>query len=347
MILSNISNIKFLILRLSSIGDIILTSHLLRNLKNKFSNSEIHYITLNNYSILLENNPHISKLISYDKSWSKSALSSFISSLKKENSYDVIIDLQGNSRSREITSELSEKKIIIDKRRLYKLALVHLKKNIYNNILSIPEIYFNSIKELNIIDDNKGLEFWFPEEKRTIIYTPEKRIYISKQIYKIAIAPGAHFKTKRWLPEYFVDTAKILKNIFNCEFNVIGGKDDFEICEYISKEINAENYSGKTSIIETARLIDKADLLITNDTGVMHIAAARKTPAVVIFGSTVKDFGFAPFRSPHVVIEKDIFCRPCSHIGRNFCPLWHFNCMKSVTPQFAVEKIVDLLKIYK
>ena len=142
-------------------------------------------------------------------------------------------------------------------------------------------------------------------------------------------------------------TAKILKSSINCEFIIIGGKDDFDICNYISNEINAVNYAGKTDIIETARLIDTSDLLITNDTGVMHIAAARQTPVAVIFGSTVQDFGFSPFRCPNIIIEKDISCRPCSHIGRNFCPLWHFNCMKTVTPQFAAEKILDLLKIYK
>jgi heptosyltransferase-2 len=347
MILSNISNIKILVIRLSSIGDIILTTHLLRNLKNKYENSEIHYITLNRFTNLLENNPHISNIISYDKSMNKKRLNGFIKGLKIEHQYDLIIDLQGNSRSKEITSELSGQKFIIDKRRLYKLSLVYFKKNIYKNILSIPEIYFDSIKELEIIDDKKGLEFWFSEEKKSHYYPPEKRTYISKEIYNIAIAPGAHFKTKRWLPENFIKTAEILNNKFNCKFIVIGGKDDFEICNYISNKINAVNFAGKTDIIETARLIDKSDLLITNDTGVMHIAASRQTPIAVIFGSTVKDFGFAPYRCPSVVIEKDIYCRPCSHIGRNFCPLWHFNCMKSITPQFAAEKILELLKVYK
>ena len=193
MILSNISNIKILVIRLSSIGDIILTTHLLRNLKNKYPNSEIHYITLNTFSILLENNPYISKIIPYLKSWHKSELSSFIHGLESEHNYDLIIDLHGNSRSREITSELTGRKFVIDKRRFYKLALVYLKKNIYHKILSIPEIYLDSIKELNIIDDNKGLEFRFSEENSLEFYPPEKRIYNSKQIYKIAIAPRRSF----------------------------------------------------------------------------------------------------------------------------------------------------------
>jgi heptosyltransferase-2 len=347
MNLSNISNIKILIIRLSSIGDIILTTHLLRNLKKYFVNSEIYYITLNNYSALVESNPYCSKIIMYNKKWSKSGLRDFIAGLIKDYNFDLIIDLQGNSRSKEITTKLSGQKYIIDKRRLYKLCLVNLKKNIFHKISSIPEIYFDSIRELEIIDDNKGLEFWLPEENSSNIYLHGKRIYNKKDIYKIVIAPGAHFKTKRWLPEYFIETAEILKTRFKCEFLVIGGKDDLEICNFISLAINAVNYSGKNDIIQTARLIDKSDLLITNDTGVMHIAAARQTPVAVIFGSTVKDFGFTPFRCPNVVIEKDLYCRPCSHIGRNFCPLWHFNCMSSVTPQFAVEKIIELLKIYE
>ena len=111
----------------------------------------------------------------------------------------------------------------------------------------------------------------------------------------------------------------------------MGGASDKNICQEILEKTNnfPNDFSGEISILKTAEILSSCDLLVTNDTGVMHIAAARQVPIIAIFGSTTTDFGFAPYRIKHKIIEFDLNCRPCTHIGRSECPLKHFNFMKS------------------
>jgi len=176
------------------------------------------------------------------------------------------------------------------------------------------------------------------------------------------------------LPEYFAELILLLSKKYDAKFYLLGGKDDKKNCDLIIEKIyskitnnnptdifNSEikvinnkivsikhpieiiNNSGKTSIIETTRLIDKYDLLITNDTGIMHIGAARKLPIVAIFGSTVSSFGFAPFGTKYKICEVDLKCRPCTHIGQKECPKKHFNCMKLLKPEMVLEAVIRCL----
>jgi len=126
---------------------------------------------------------------------------------------------------------------------------------------------------------------------------------------------------------------------------LLGGTADREICQKISEKLSFKTIdrSGENSIFKTAWELDNCDLLITNDTGVMHIAAARRIPVVAIFGSTVKEFGFAPFRVENRVVEiEDLPCRPCTHIGRAECPLGHFKCMNLIEPGAVLKSVEEL-----
>jgi heptosyltransferase-2 len=140
----------------------------------------------------------------------------------------------------------------------------------------------------------------------------------------------------------------LAENLFkknSCEIVLLGGVADKEICEKISQNASFKitDKSGATSVFETARELDSCNLLITNDTGVMHIAAARRIPVVAIFGSTVTEFGFAPFRVENRVVEiEKLPCRPCTHIGRAECPLGHFKCMNLITPDAVLKSAGEL-----
>ncbi len=344
----NFKNInKILLIRLSSIGDVLLTSPLIRLLRKNFPDSQIDFAVSSVFSEILENNPHISNIFHYDKSKNLKELkqdrNNFLKSFNIKK-YDFVIDLQMNLRSIHFRNGLSDNILKFRKDRLNKLFLVYLKKSLHEKPVQIPDRYISAAKSLNIDDDGLGLEFWLPRDSEVGRHLPFERKPPDK-IESIAIAPGAHHFTKRWLAERFAELINKLKVKYNSHIIILGGKGDMEICSYIAENTNSdiENLCGATSLTSTAEIIDDSDLLITNDTGIMHIGAARQTPLTAIFGSTVTDFGFAPYRCLNVIIEKDIPCRPCTHIGRANCPKKHFNCMNYIEVDSVMEGVERLV----
>lgn len=127
---------------------------------------------------------------------------------------------------------------------------------------------------------------------------------------------------------------------------LIGGKADKEICSEIinSTKHDINDYSGAERITETLEYINKAIVVISNDSAAMHIAAARNKPVITIFGSTVREFGFEPYKVPHKLIEvAELSCRPCTHIGRAECPKKHFKCMKEIEPEEVYKSALKLI----
>lgn len=342
------SNLKFLIIRLSSMGDIVLTSKLIRNIKLNYPKSLLYFVCNKEYEDIIKFNPFVDKIKLYDKG-NVGQIDKLRNDLIAINP-DVVIDLQKNKRSKYLSKGLNNV-VEYDKRRIYKLMLVYAKQSDKSKNLPVPELYIDTIKKIipHFEIDNKGLEFWLKSDAEEQTYLPHLKNYRNKSKLKIAVAPAAHFKTKRWLEEYFIELINSIKEHYkNSEFIILGGVSEFNLCENISKQTDSLNLAGKTSIIESAEFIDDCDLMISNDTGLMHIAAARNVPVAVFFGSTVREFGFVPYNIPHIILEQDLWCRPCSHIGRNICPLGHFNCMKKITPIYAFNKIIDLVNyLYK
>lgn len=261
-----------------------------------------------------------------------------------------MIDLQKNKRSK-FLSENFENIVTYDKRRLYKLLLVYTKYVDKSKNFPIPDVYINTLKNIKpeFDIDNDGLEFWLKKDIEKGQYLPKEKKFEHKKKFKIAVAPAAHFKTKRWEGDYFIELINKLKEYYNeSEFILLGGKSEYDLCENIALKTHSLNFAGKTTIMGSAEIIDGCDLMICNDSGLMHIAAARQVPIAVFFGSTVQEFGFIPYNVHNIILEYNLWCRPCSHIGRNICPLGHFNCMKKITPIYAFDKIKGLVNyLYK
>ncbi len=157
----------------------------------------------------------------------------------------------------------------------------------------------------------------------------------------IGINPGATYgEAKCWDRDYFIELILMLKKEFNCAVFLIGGKDNIEKCEYIEKKIKVFNFAGKLSIIESASLIEKMELFITNDTGPMHIADALGVKVVAIFGPTDVN-ETPPFRKNGVIIYKNLECSPCKE---RVCPLGHNNCMKLIKPDEVFNEIKNLIQ---
>lgn len=326
----------FLVIRLSSMGDVLLSTALLRQLRATYPHARIDLLVDERFAEVVRYNPRCTTVFEYKRTAPNhtiAELQQVLSSSLPQGKYDAVIDLQRNHRSRRLRKGIGKRVYRIHKNRWKKLALVYLKRNLYTDIIPIAEHYRTTARELGVHDDGEGLELWLPEESSLSLYPPAVRTTPLPH-NRIAVAPGAFHATKRWLPERFAEAASILAQEMGAEIVLLGGKADQHICAtvatHIPKDIAVLDTSGKTSITETAQLLDTCALLLTNDTGVMHIAAARRVPLVSVFGSTVQQFGFAPFRVPAQVVEADVSCRPCTHIGRSHCPKHHFHCMRFV-----------------
>jgi lipopolysaccharide heptosyltransferase II len=321
---------KILIIRFSSLGDVLLTTPLIRSIKKTYPHLEIQFLTKPNYADVLKNNTYISKIFIFENSENVNFV---IGKLKNER-YDLIIDLQNNPRSTSIRQKLKINFLRFQKRDLDKLLLVKLKINKLKNAPPIPVRYAETVKGIKL--DDEGLDL-FTDKK------PSFRFDLSKKY--IGLCPGARHFTKKWPKEYFIELGKLLnENKFG--ILIFGGKADKELCTEISGSIsNSINLSNNDEILQTAANMKTCTAIFCNDSGLMHTACAVNIPVFVFFGSSVKEFGFTPYKNRSVIFENNTLnCRPCSHIGRTRCPLKHFKCMKDTKPNYVFEEFLSSLK---
>lgn len=325
----NLNNRKIFIVRLSSLGDVLLTTPLIRSLKKENPETEIHYLVREEYKDALINNPNISYLITLKRDEAESQIKTALS----QNKYDFVIDFQNNLRSRSLSSRLSCPKVRFKKLSLQKFLLVKLKLNLMNNARPIPERYAESVNGLEL--DNGGLD----------LFTNNQPADSVKRLPNlIGFCPGSRHFTKMWPKEYYIELGeKLIANGFNIV--LFGGKEDRQICHEISSNLSkCINLCNENDILQTAADMKMCKAIICNDSGLMHTACAVQIPVVAIFGSTVKEFGFAPYKCNNLILEnKSLTCRPCSHIGRSSCPKNHFKCMKELTPQLVYNNLLDFL----
>ena len=310
--------VKFLIIRFSSIGDIVLTTPVVRCLKEQVEGAEIHYATKKQFVSILEGNPYIHKIHILDKSLNK-----LIDDLQAE-SFDYIIDLHHNLRSSIIKFRLRRMSFSFNKLNFEKWLMVKFKKNRLpaNHIV---DRYLETCKFFDVINDNKGLDFYIePKNEVDLNLLPPE--YNSGYI---AFVIGAKHATKQ-LPEN-----KIIElcNQINKPLMLLGGPEDNAKAERILEKTHKSsifNACGKFNLQQSASFVKQAQIVISHDTGLMHIAAAFKHKILSIWGNTIPEFGMYPYvpNKQYTVFEvKGLKCRPCSKIGFDKCPKGHFNCM--------------------
>lgn len=330
-------------------GDVILTSPLLRVLKNSLPDTSIDFLIKKKFSELVQYNPHINKIIAYDNC---KGLRELTEELKKNN-YDLIIDLHNNLRSNFVKLKLRKKSFTINKRILKRFLLINFKINFLYNYIPVPEKYIEAVRDLNINNDQNGLEIFFPEEMKTNLKEKLKNQSIPQNRLIVGVAPSAKHNTKRWPAHKFEELLVKLVKELNAFVLAFGGEGEEDYIEDIVQTVNqntgnnfAMNLAGKLSILENAAAMDICKVIVTNDTGLMHLAAARKRKVVAIFGPTVKEFGFFPYGTENIVIENNnLNCRPCTHIGRDRCPKKHFRCMNDITSEKVFDAIKHILNI--
>lgn len=322
---------KILVIRLSSLGDVILTSPVLRAIKNQYPDTTIDFVVKPEFGDAVKYNQNINKLYYYHKK--EEELKTLLLALM-ENKYDLVIDLQNNKRSKKICKALKTSIVKYKKNSVKRFFLVRFKLNRLKNYLRVPEKYIAGIEDLKLDED--APEIHFPKEFDEVKLPPGQRF--------IGICPGTKHITKMWPIEYFIELGQKL-NEMGYTVLLFGGRDDINLCKYISIYVKESiNLANNDELLKLADGMRHCELLICNDSGMMHTASAIDKPLIAIFGSTVKEFGFEPYKCDSLVIENEnLKCRPCSHIGKDACPKKHFKCMVELTPEIVINKVERFL----
>jgi lipopolysaccharide heptosyltransferase II len=348
---------KILIIRLSSLGDVILTSPLIRLLHKKFPDVGIEFLVRKEYADLVRFNPYLTNIIEFDAKDGLAGLAK-LKSLIRYQKYDIILDLHGSLRSnylliwKRLNPFHSSSVYKINKNRLIRFLLVKWKINLYQKIYGcIPmvwEKYIKTAEPLGLQMDDGHLDLFLPQESEKGAENFLKTLPEGK--WEVVMAPGAQHFTKRWPSESYSKLITKIYKTYEVKTILVGGENDQPVIAKIMTSIPnniAVSTSGKMPLLETAALIKRAKLVISNDSGLMHVVSALDRPMIAIFGSTVKEFGFFPNNPKATVLENTgLYCRPCSHIGRSSCPEKHFRCMKEIPPLLILRKIKDL-RIFK
>lgn len=334
---------KILLIRFSSIGDIVLTTPIIRCTKKKFPNAEIHFLTKEKFTTLVQHNPAISKVHVL-----KGDVQPLLLELIKEK-FDVVIDLHKNLRTFYIKRIL--KQTFNSNIGFYAFNKLHVKKWLYVtfkwNLLpdkSIVERYFEGVKKLGVTNDGQGLDYFIPVEEEL----KKDDLPLSHSQGFIACAIGGQHETKK-MP---IEKWKELCRSIQFPIVLLGGKEDDAVASELKAidPVKIYNACGKFTLNESAHIIQKSKAVITHDTGMMHIAAAFKKHIISIWGSTVPAFGMFPYYGFNNMktniapllshIQHPVTCQPCSKIGYNTCPKKHFRCMNNIN----VDDIITALK---
>lgn len=314
----------------------MLTSPVIRCLKKQLPGIELHVLTKKVNSQLFENNPLIDKVFSLEHS-----LGAIIRELKNEN-YDFVVDLHKNIRSLQVKWALRVPSGSFTKLNFKKYMAVRFKINMLPDI-HIVDRYFEAVKPLGVINDKLGLDYFIPE---TVNLNDENMSFDFRCKYIAVVIGGNHF-TKILPSEKVIEVGRLLK----LPLLLLGGKEDAVRGEQIALKLgnNVYNACGKLSLAQSASAVENAHIVLTNDTGLMHIAAAFKKKIVSVWGNTIPAFGMYPYvpgnEHNSIIIEnKTLGCRPCSKIGFQKCPKKHFKCMLDLDAQkiaAAIEKLAN------
>ncbi|MBN2413304.1 lipopolysaccharide heptosyltransferase II [candidate division KSB1 bacterium] len=332
---------KILIIQTAFIGDVILTTPLLKGVKNAYKKTQIHIIVIPATKNLLGKNPFVDKIIVYDKRKDDKGLKGFIRlvrQLKKEK-YDIVLSPHRSMRSALIA------------------LLTGAKKRIGFNTSAGSFLYTDKIhyiQTIHEIDRNLSLV----EALETTISDRQPKVFVDHQDIEsvkqllatekidtnnplIAVAPGSVWFTKKWPDEYFKELVKKLAGEGYTVF-LIGGDADEPDCRHIVQAANGSvyNLAGKLTLRESAALLKKCKVLVSNDSGALHLAVAAGTHVIAIFGPTVPAFGFYPYGENHTIIEQTLDCRPCGIHGGPKCPIGTHECMKAIKPLTVFQSVL-------
>jgi lipopolysaccharide heptosyltransferase II len=309
----------------------------------EYPGCSIDFLVKKEFSAVLSQNPYLNEIITFDKN-SEGELSR-VRKLVKQKGYSYIIDIQRNIRSIFISTGSGATVTGFSKKLVSRDLLIRFGINIYKEIKPVFLRYFEAAASLGVDYDGNGTEV-FPAEKELLnVEKILKQNNIEAGTKLLVVAPGAQWENKRWLAEGFATAADTFCKQTGAQTILIGGPGDIETCNNVQSLMKTHplNLAGKLSLMGSASILGMASMVFTNDTGMLHMAQAMKSPVVAVYGPTTRELGFFPLPENSRVAETDVSCRPCTQKGLHECPKKHFRCMKDLKPQVVSDLAIDLL----
>ena len=322
---------RILLIRLGSLGDILLMTPLLNLLRTTCPQTRIDVLVKAEYRDLLRAHPGITRLLTFD---SRQPLLRTLRGLRVDR-YDLALDLHCTPRSQLLLRGLrARRKLAYNKRVLRRALLVRLGWNTLRRLTPVPELYAAPLRRLGLTGQLGAPTMYLDPESTeamqahiacSLLGTPDQPL--------LAVAPGARWPTKRWPVERFAAVAQELAREKQAAVVILGGPDEAQLARTLCDNLDVPvvNGVGALSLMHSAALLSRCRVLISNDSGLMHMATALQVPVVAIFGPTVQEFGFYPFQARAEVISEPLPCRPCSTKGSRRCPRGHHACMQDIS----------------
>ena len=321
-----------LLVRFSSIGDILLTTPLVRALRRRHPDAQLVYVTKRALTPLVADNPNVSRVVALEPGEPVTHLAARLRALEPTHG----LDLHGSLRSLALRALLRCRWSGYSKRRLARAVLVRLKRDVFRGRTPVPERYFEAARRLGVRPDASPPEFFLGAAARARVHH-WMREHGLKDRPLVALAPGAAHATKRWPIANWVAAAERLRDA-GVHLVVVGGPDDRGAAQQLTPL--AALAAGEFTLQETGALLAHARAVVSGDTGVMHMATGVGTPVVALFGPTVEQFGFFPYRARATVLQRDLTCRPCSTMGSARCPLGHHRCLRDIAPAEVTDAVL-------
>lgn len=329
--------LRILAIRFSSIGDILLTTPLLRAIRAKYPAAHLALLTKEPFVPLVSDNPRLNEVISYRRDQPLDELAGSL----RERRFTHVLDLHGSLRSRALRFLVPAQWSGYRNHRVAREILIRYKKNVYPRDLPVPERYFDAARSLALAPDGDPPEFFLSNRAKDEAGAWLLAAGLPAKGGWIALAPGAAHNTKRWPLEYWRELAQRLSAAGN-PIIAVGGPEDTSLGDEVAAAAGSLGVSaaGRFGLQGTGALLARCRALISGDTGVMHMATGVGTPVVALFGPTVRPFGFFPYSPKAVVLERDLDCRPCTAHGSERCPLGHHRCLRDISP----TEVEDVLR---
>jgi heptosyltransferase-2 len=323
---------KILLIRFSSIGDVVLTTPVITSLRACFPDAEIHFLTKAAIAPLLDHHPGLSKLHRFEGD-----LGATLRQLRAER-FDLVLDLHNSLRSRILRLRLGVRSVAYRKGSLRTRLFTRWRIGSVERI-HVVERYEETLKRIGCAATGKPSELHLPAEA---LDKARRRIDDALgSITPIAANLGGKFATKKWIPELWAQ----LLNQLGRPVVLLGADTEVAEAALIQSHLKVPflNAVNNTPLVESAALVAACGLVITHDSGLMHVAAALGKPIVSIWGHSVPSFGFTPWKTNAAIVEtQGLACRPCSKLGHDACPKGHFKCMREITPEQVMRAISEV-----
>ncbi|MGB8658644.1 MAG: lipopolysaccharide heptosyltransferase II [Candidatus Zixiibacteriota bacterium] len=322
---------RILIIQTAFLGDVILSTPLIKALRGLFPHSFISFLLIPETKKLLENNPHLNEILVYDKRNNRGIRGFLhIKSKIKERKFDLAVIPHRSLRSallaylsgipERVGFDQSAGSFLLTQKVAYRQNTHEVDRNL------------SLLSSFNLELKDKSPQLFPTEEDFSYARKLLQDSGIQEQDRIVGIAPGSVWATKRWLPERFAEVSDFLLKQSGAKVIFLGSEDDRKLCLRIAGMMKGKPLvlAGRTDVMQSAAVISFCKVILSNDSAPVHIASAMKRPVVAIFGSTIPEFGFAPYGVHHTITQRKLYCRPCGIHGRRKCPEKHFRCMREI-----------------